>query len=86
VTNEQIKEAVVRILTRIAPEARGQPVAPTVPLRDQLDLDSMDALNFIIALHEELGVDIPETDYAKLVTLDGVVTYLARRLAGSTRT
>jgi len=85
VTDEQIKETAIRILTTIAPEARGQGVAPTVPLRDQLDLDSMDALNFIIALHEELGVDIPETDYAKLVTLDGVVTYLSRRLADSSR-
>ena len=80
-TNAEIKDAVVRMLTSIAPEARGEALTPTVNLRDQLDLDSMDALNFIIALHEELGVDIPETDYPKLATLDGIVAYLAERLA-----
>jgi acyl carrier protein len=81
VTNAEISAAVVRILGTIAPEARGQALAPSVNLRDQLDLDSMDVLNFVVALHQELGVDIPEADYATLVTLDGIVTYLAARLA-----
>lgn len=79
-TREEIADTVVRTLARIAPEAMGQTIAPTVSLRDQLDLDSMDALNFVIALHEQLGVDIPEIDYAKLATLDGTVAYLAERL------
>jgi len=81
VTNAEIRDAVVRILATIAPEARGQTLAPSVNLRDQLDLDSMDVLNFVVALHKELGVEIPETDYAKLITLDAIVTYLAARLA-----
>lgn len=80
-TDTEIRDTVVRLLTRIAPEARGQSLAPSVNLRDQLDLDSMDALNFVIALHHEFGVEIPESDYAKLATLDGVVSYLGRRLS-----
>ena len=80
-TNAEIRDAVVRVLATIAPEARGQALAPSVNLRDQLDLDSMDVLNFVVALHKELGVEIPETDYAKLITLDAIVTYLAARLA-----
>lgn len=80
-TNAEIRDAVVRMLATIAPEARGQALAPSVNLRDQLDLDSMDVLNFVVALHKELGVEIPETDYAKLITLDAIVTYLAARLA-----
>ena len=40
----------------------------------------MDVLNFVVALHQELGVEIPETDYAKLITLDAIVTYRAARL------
>lgn len=80
-TDAEIKNAVDRTLAKIAPEARGQALAPSVNLREQLDLDSMDALNFVIALHEELGVEIPETDYAKLATLDSIVAYLAARLA-----
>ena len=80
-TDAEIRELVVRTLTRIAPEAAGQPLAPAVSLRDQLDLDSMDALNFVIGLQETLGVDIPETDYARLATLDDIVAYLAARRA-----
>lgn len=79
-TNAELSDAVVRLLATIAPEARGRALAPSVNLRDQLDLDSMDVLNFVVALHKELGVEIPETDYAKLATLDAIVAYLAARL------
>jgi len=50
------------------------------PLRNQVDLDSMDWLNFLIGLHEKLKVDIPEADYAKLVTLGDVLDYLKKKL------
>jgi acyl carrier protein len=81
VTTDDIRSTVIRVLATIAPEARGQPLAGTIKLREQLDLDSMDALNFVIGLHEAFGVDIPEADYAKLDSLDGIVTYLEGRLA-----
>ena len=50
------------------------------PLRNQVDLDSMDWLNFLLGLHEKLVVDIPEADYAKLVTLNDVLGYLGARV------
>jgi acyl carrier protein len=80
VTRDEIREVVVRVLDRIAPEAAGAPLRPDVPFRDQLDLDSMDTLNFAIGLHEQLGVDVPERDYGKLTTLDATVGYLEGRL------
>jgi acyl carrier protein len=49
------------------------------PLREQIDLDSMDWLNFLVALHERLQVEIPESDYARLATLDQTVDYLAAK-------
>lgn len=76
-TNEEIKNAVLRILNGIAPEADSASIKPNVALRDQLDLDSMDFLNFVIGLSKELGVEIPEADYPKMATLDGCVEYLA---------
>jgi acyl carrier protein len=51
-----------------------------VPLRDQVDIDSMDFLNFLIELNHDLHVDVPEVDYAQLRTLDTAVPYLAARL------
>jgi acyl carrier protein len=75
-----IRKTVLEVLQRIAPEVSPDALQPAKPLRNQIDLDSMDWLNFIVALHERFGVDIPEADYAKLVTLDDLVTYLAAKL------
>ena len=75
-----LRKTVFDTLRRIAPEVTPADVEPAVPLRDQVDLDSMDWLNFLIALHDKLGVDIPESDYQKLVTLDDVMGYLGARM------
>ena len=71
-----LRQTVLTTLHRIAPEIKPEELLPARPLRDQVDLDSMDWLNFLQALHTALGVEIPERDYAKLVTLDDLVAYL----------
>lgn len=76
-----IRTAVVAELKRIAPEVEEGELAPAKLLRDQVDLDSMDWLNFLVALHERLNVEIPEADYRRLATLDQIVEYLAARQA-----
>lgn len=76
-TKDEIREAVLRVLGEIAPEADLAAVKPDVSFRDQLDIDSMDFLNFVIAVHEALHVEIPEADYPKLITLNGCVEYLS---------
>jgi acyl carrier protein len=82
-TTDEIRATVLRILGRIAPEADLTRLDPTVSFRDQLDIDSMDLLNFVIALEKELRVGVPEKDYPRLATLEGCVTYLATRLAAT---
>ncbi len=79
---DEIRETVLLLLGQIAPEADLTRLRPEVSFRDQLDIDSMDFLNFIIAVHEALQVDIPETDYGKVATLEGCVGYLSTRLKG----
>jgi acyl carrier protein len=74
---DEIRATVLRVLGDIAPEADLERITPAVSFRDQLDLDSMDTLNFVIGLPHALGVDIPESDYPKLATLDGCVEHLA---------
>ena len=74
----EVRAAVLAELKRIAPELEEAELAPAKPLRDQVDLDSMDWLNFIVALHERFRIEIPESDYARLGTLDEVVAYLQR--------
>ena len=80
-TPEEIRTAVLRVLGTIAPEADLAAIDPHADLREQLDLDSMDVLNFAVGVHDALGVDIPEADYGRLTTLDACVAYLAARLA-----
>jgi acyl carrier protein len=74
-TADEIKSLIGDILGGIAPEADLDAVAGEEDLREALDLDSMDFLNFVVALHEKTGIDIPEADYPRLRTLDGAIAY-----------
>ncbi len=76
-TRDEIKEKVVRALGQIAPEADFSQLKPDRRIRDQLDIDSMDLLNFVIALHKEFRIDIPEADYPQLATLNDCIEYLS---------
>lgn len=69
-------------LSNIAPELDLDAIDPAKDLRDQIDIDSVDFLNFVIALHKRLGVEIPDADVGKLTTLDGCAAYLAARVSG----
>jgi acyl carrier protein len=75
-----LRATLFEVLRGIAPEVAPDEIAADRPLRDQVDLDSMDFLNFLIRVNEKLGVDVPEADYAKLVSLDDFVAYLRARL------
>lgn len=77
----EIRTRVLGAIKSIAPELEEGELRADRPLRDQIDLDSMDWLNVLVALHEKLRVDIPEADYGKLVTLDDLVGYLHEKLA-----
>lgn len=77
----EIRTRVVSVIKSIAPELEEGELRADRPLRDQVDLDSMDWLNVLVALHEKLHVDIPEADYRKLVTLNDIVAYLGAKLA-----
>lgn len=79
-TTDEIRDTVLRMLVEIAPEADPAQIKADVDFRDQLDLDSMDLLNFVIAVDRELAVDIPESDYPRIGTLDTFVAYLAERM------
>jgi acyl carrier protein len=83
-TSDDIRAAVLGAIRKVAPEADPAGIDPAVPLREQLDIDSMDFLNFVIALHKSLSVDVPERDYPKLATLDGCVGYLTAAIAART--
>lgn len=76
---DRLRAAVFEAVAAIAPEVDQADIRPDQPLRQQVDLDSFDFLNVIIRLHDILGIDIPESDYGELLTLERAVDYLARR-------
>lgn len=76
-TPAESRVLVADILAAIAPEADLSAVAGDADLREALDLDSIDFLNLVTGLHERTGRQIPEADYPRLFTLDGIAAYLA---------
>jgi acyl carrier protein len=76
-TPNEIRQTVLRLLGEIAPETDVTVLNPGVSFRDQLDIDSMDFLNFVIMIHKTFDVEVPEADYPKYGTLDGCVEQLS---------
>jgi acyl carrier protein len=80
-TLDRLRAAALEELLNVAPDLAGETIALDADLRETLDLDSMDFVNWVAALHRRLGVDIPELDYPKLRTFDATAAYLSARLA-----
>lgn len=80
-SNTNLEKMVREALYAIAQDLEGEQIDPALRYRDQFEFDSMDFLHFVMELHRLTGVEIPESDYAKVETLAGAVTYLTDRSA-----
>jgi acyl carrier protein len=78
--DSELRSTVLATLQLIAPELDPALLRDDRPLRLQVDLDSMDWLNFLIGLSQKLKVEIAESDYGQLVTLKDLLAYLRARL------
>ena len=76
-----VEQRVLQIFLDIAPDVDPAILNRDVAFRDQFDFDSMDTLNFAIALHQAFGIDVPETEYRELASLNKAVAYVQRQLA-----
>ncbi len=81
-THEEIVLAVKDIIATIAPDEELDGLTLTEPLREQIELDSMDFLDIVMELRKRYGVNVPEEDYPELATLEGCANYLAPKLEG----
>lgn len=81
----ELRAAIVDEIGNIAPEADAAAAPDGADLRDALDLDSMDIFNLVAALSQRLGIDIPDADAIRLVTLGSGVDYLEQRLSAGKR-
>ncbi|MDR1491679.1 MAG: acyl carrier protein [Planctomycetaceae bacterium] len=80
-TNEEIRQAVIDILSDISPDEDLSNLDDAAPFRDQLQLDSMDVMDIILELRKRYRVNIPEDDYGKLDTMAHTVEYLKPHLS-----
>lgn len=78
-TEEQARDAYLAALAEVAPEVDAAEIDPQRDLGEQLEIDSIDFLNLIVALAGSTGVEVPERDYPQLRTVNGAVAFLAAR-------
>ncbi|MBC8290425.1 MAG: acyl carrier protein [Planctomycetes bacterium] len=83
-TAEQIRQVVLDILARIAPDEDLSDLNDEEPFRDQMELDSMDFLDIVMELRKMYRIQIPEEDYENLVTMSSTVTFLIPLLKNAT--
>ena len=76
-TEDEIRQAFLEELVNVAPDIVPATVSEDDHIQEDLDLDSMDVLNLVTALHTRFGVDIPEKDYDNIATLGLAIRYLA---------
>ncbi len=78
-TNNELMKILLEEICNIAPEMEGVAVDADANLRQAFDLDSMDFLNLVTAIHQRLGIDIPEADYVQFSSLKSAADYLFKR-------
>ncbi len=79
-TRDGIKDLILEIIADIDEDAEFDDLNPNEPLRDQLDLDSMDFLDIVMELRKRYQLQIPEEEYPELASLTSCVNYLEPKL------
>ena len=80
-TKEEIREAILGVIAEVVPDEDLSDLKDDEPLRDQIELDSMDFLDIVMELQKRYDVEIPEDDFEVMSTMGNIVNYLAPKLA-----
>lgn len=78
-TEQQVTQTIFQLLKKIAPDSEPEKLKPDDDIRHTLEIDSFDALRFLVELDEKLGVETPEEDYGKIATLNSLVKYIMEK-------
>ena len=78
-TEQQLTQTIFQLLKKIAPDSEPEKLKPDDDIRHTLEIDSFDALRFLVELDEKLGVETPEEDYGKIATLNSLVKYIMEK-------
>ncbi len=83
-SRDEIRDIIIEIIEDIDEDAEFEGLDADAPLRDQLDLDSMDFLDIVMELRKRYQIQIPEEEYPELATLNSCVNYLEPKLQSVT--
>lgn len=75
---QELRTVLLDVIDSVAPGSVPEVIDDDADIRDEMDLDSMDLLNIIAAVHERIGIEIPEADMEQITTLNKAVSYLSR--------
>jgi len=78
-TDQEIKQIIFQLLKKIAPDTEPEKLKPDDDIRHTLEIDSFDALQFVVALDEQFGIETPEADYGKITTLKDILNYIMQK-------
>jgi acyl carrier protein len=76
VTADEAMAVLAAALGDVAPDVAVSDIDPRKLLQEETDIDSVDFINLVEAIHDRCGIEIPERDYAELATVEGIVDYL----------
>jgi acyl carrier protein len=79
-TKQEVKSVLMEIVAEIIPDEDLTGLKDDIPIREQVELDSMDFLDIIMELRKRYGIEVPEDDYMQLATIDSSVAYLEPRM------
>ncbi len=85
-TADEIREAIIEILSDIAPDEDLSDLKEDVPFRDQLEMDSMDFLDIVMELRKRYRIQIPEEEYSELGSMASTIAYLEPRMKDVSKT
>ena len=74
------REIVLAAITKVAPDVDPSTLPGDVDFREEADLDSMDFIGILTAVHEASGIEVPEIDYPLITTVDAFAAYLSTRV------
>jgi len=78
-TEQEIKQIIFQLLKKIAPDTEPEKLKPEDDIRHTLEIDSFDALQLVVSLDEQFGIETPEEDYGKIATLKGLINYILEK-------
>lgn len=79
-TEQELQIKILSCLHSIAPEVDPTTLDKNKSLRDQIDIDSLDFVRLVTRLQETMGVEIPESDYPKLTSLESCIGYFRDKI------